>query len=829
MDLNHLGMSVNPFARQCALQPAPRLPEDSHSLTEPGIVARPSFFASQPPSSGYQTLGWLQQALCQGGVLGWMMISQMSDGLLLVKVDDRQVIACNPALQHWLGYSETELLALTWDQLLVQNPTSLTPSQILRSIPDQPETGEQLYRCRDGSIVKLAINTCVLTLHNQAVLCIVAREPTCDLTTVSLISHAERERILNTIAQQIRYAVDLEPIFTIAATELSRLLNLEGIELWQYHLERQRWQIVTDYFPNPTHPSHCGTEIPDHPYCLSEQLQQLKVIHIPAHELPGAGDGQSELTEIAPAPRFMVPLYLQRSLWGGLSLLTHASSHSCDAEIDLILAVAEQLMIAIQQVQLYERLHQLNANLGQQVQQQTAQLRQVLTCEATLKRIIDKVRDSLDEQQILQTAVEELATVLVVNCCDTGLYAPNHTTVTIHYEYTNATHLASGKVIQLADATEIYHVLLSGQSVQFCLLNQSSPVERSHQAILACPILDQQGVMGDLWLFRQGQECYDELEVHLVQQVANQCGIAIRQARLYHAAQTQVESLEHLNQLKDDFLSTISHELRTPISNIKMATQMLTIALSREGLLSTEPSPLRDSPKIAHYLKILQDESNREINLITDLLDLQRLEAGTQTLSMQPIQCSPYLVRIAQSFQERIQEQGQHLQVNIPPNLPYLLSNAQSLERVLVELLTNACKYTPADEFITVSAQVAIPRDANPASPTDRYTSYRLSSTGRTQQDNTISTRQPTTDRAEILQITISNSGIEIPTNQLNHIFDKFYRVPNSDPHKYGGTGLGLALVKKLVSCLGGKIWADSANSQTYFTLELPIQATPHP
>lgn len=826
MDLNNLGISVDLSARRSAIQPVPRSSVGIRPLPEPSLVDRPSVFASEPPSSVEQTCGWLQQALCQGGVLGWMMISQMSDGLLLINVDDRQVIACNPAVQAWLGYSETELLRRTWDDLLAQDATSLTPSHFLIPTSDEPGSGEQLYRCRDGSFVKLAVTTCFITLQNRAVLCVVIHQPTSELTAVSPIGHADRERILNTIAQQIRYAVELDPIFAIAATELSQLLKLEGIELWQYQSEQQSWQIVADYHPNSAHPSQEGAEMPDTAYQLAEQLQQRKFIAIQMSKGWGTEADQSELPAIAPVTRFMVPLYLQRSLWGSLSLLTPPSSQACHAELDLILAVAEQLMIAIQQVQLYERLHQLNANLGQQVQQQTAQLRRVLTCEASLKRITDQVRNSLDEHQILQTVVAELATVLEVNCCDTGLYDPNYTTATIHYEYTNATQIISGKVLQLAEAAEIYDVLLSERSLQFCLLNQPSDTPRSHQAILACPILDPQGVMGDLWLFRQGQECYDDLEVHLVQQVANQCGIAIRQARLYHAAQTQVESLEHLNQLKDDFLSTISHELRTPISNIKMATQMLTIALSREGLLNTEPSPLRDSPKLAHYLKILQDECNREINLITDLLDLQRLEAGTQTLSMQPIQLSPYLIRITQSFQERIQEQGQQLQVNIPAHLPCLLSNAQSLERVLVELLTNACKYTPTGECITVSAQVAVPSEAHSALPLDPGTSPYPTSTGRSQQHPSPTLPSPL-DRVKHLQIMISNSGVEIPASQLHHIFDKFYRIPNSDPHKYGGTGLGLALVKKLVSCLGGTIWADSTEGQTCFRLELPIQVPP--
>ena len=85
---------------------------------------------------------------------------------------------------------------------------------------------------------------------------------------------------------------------------------------------------------------------------------------------------------------------------------------------------------------------------------------------------------------------------------------------------------------------------------------------------------------------------FEELEIRLVQQVSNQCAIALRQSRLYQAAQAQVEELERLNQLKDDFLSTVSHELRTPMANIKMATQMLEITLKPLGVFDSETSPI---------------------------------------------------------------------------------------------------------------------------------------------------------------------------------------------------------------------------------------------
>ncbi len=135
----------------------------------------------------------------------------------------------------------------------------------------------------------------------------------------------------------------------------------------------------------------------------------------------------------------------------------------------------------------------------------------------------------------------------------------------------------------MASLPEVYQQLLKCQYFQFCMTipNPARPTCKQ-TAILSCPIFDDQGVLGDLWVFKEKEEIFNDQEIRLVQQVANQCAIAIRQARLYQQAQIQVKALEELNHLKDDFLSTVSHELRTPIANMKMAIQMLKLSTDRE-------------------------------------------------------------------------------------------------------------------------------------------------------------------------------------------------------------------------------------------------------
>jgi PAS domain S-box-containing protein len=427
------------------------------------------------------------------------------------------------------------------------------------------------------------------------------------------------------------------------------------------------------------------------------------------------------------------------------------------------------------------QLTQLNTELDCLVQQRTSQLQQALKFEAMLKRISDKVRDSLDESQILQTAVEELGQLLEVSCCDATIYNAEQTQATICYEYTTTLRSAKGLVVEMADFQEHYSQLVQGHYFQFCNLGEY----RETSAILTCPIFDDKGeVLGDLCLFKPQDTSFNELEIRLVQQVANQCAIAIRQARLYQATQAQVKELQNLNHLKDDFLNTVSHELRTPITSIKMAIHLLARTLNHDPSLFAQTSNSdAQRSKIERYLQILHNECERESNLINDVLDLQRLEAGRQSLMPTAIQLQDWLIQLVKPFQERTKNRQQRLLLDINSELPSLMCDPDSLGRVMAELLNNACKYTPPGEEIAVTALV----------------------------------------EGAMIQLSVRNTGVEIPGSELSRIFDKFYRIPKADPWKQGGTGLGLALVEKLVAHMGGTIQVKSASGQTCFTVAFPV------
>lgn len=262
--------------------------------------------------------------------------------------------------------------------------------------------------------------------------------------------------------------------------------------------------------------------------------------------------------------------------------------------------------------------------------------------------------------------------------------------------------------------------------------------------------------------------------------------IAVSESR--KAVKAQLEEMESLNRLKDEFLSTVSHELRTPLTNMKMAIQMLGIKLEKEQQASETYEAVNDSTKkskISRYFQILNNECEREISLINNFLDLQRLDTIAKPLVLEKIEVNRWLERVLELFNARNRNCcKQKLILTIEPNLPAMVCDPFSLERILVELLTNACKFSPLDEQIIVNVKM----------------------------------------KSDNIQFQVINTGVEIPSVELPRIFDKFYRIPSNDPWKQGGTGLGLALVQKLTKHLGGVIKVESGLLRTCFSVELPFE-----
>lgn len=458
------------------------------------------------------------------------------------------------------------------------------------------------------------------------------------------------------------------------------------------------------------------------------------------------------------------------------------------------------------QAEKFALLRSRNAELEKEVQARTAEIQEQLERDCLLAKIALRIHQSLNLNEIINAAVTEVqqflkadrvvlfqvksstVTKIVAESVDSNCYSWMGNQASFGY-------LMSNLKVKKNKSYAVDDIAQTDLPVE----QVTSLKEKQVKAFLIVPICQD----GQVWGIMCTQEYsgireWQPSEIDLLQQLATQLAIAIQQAQLYQQVQTlntdlerqvqertseleqKVKELEQLNILKDDFLSTVSHELRTPLSNMKMAIHMLKVY----------PVP----EKVQQYLKILDTECKREIELISDLLDLQRLEAGQESIALETINLNTLLPTILEAFKSRAKERKQILNSKYPKQLPSIYSNNNSLGRILAELLNNACKYTQDGGEIMFLVE----------------------------KKDKKSSKKSLSETPSYIKFIVSNPS-QIPESELPKIFNKFYRVPNADPWKQGGTGLGLALVKKLVEQLNGNMIASSSNGWTTFTVELPM------
>ncbi|MEC4803510.1 MAG: ATP-binding protein [Jaaginema sp. PMC 1079.18] len=248
------------------------------------------------------------------------------------------------------------------------------------------------------------------------------------------------------------------------------------------------------------------------------------------------------------------------------------------------------------------------------------------------------------------------------------------------------------------------------------------------------------------------------------------------QAKLSEKMRQQIDQLQQLNQLKDEFLDTIQHELRTPLATMKMAIRML----RQPGL------PAERQEK---YLDILEQEWQREDHLIQDLLALQKLESNQVSLQPQRLDLKSFIAGITTAFLPKWKPKGLMLETTYIPDEDKIGAyiDPESLDRILTELLTNASKYATAKTTIQLTLE------------------------------------QVNQEKGDRLILRVSNTGSPIDPDDLDSIFEKFHRGKGVTAQAIPGTGLGLALVKSLVHHLEGEVTVESNTDKTTFTVSIPL------
>ena len=237
---------------------------------------------------------------------------------------------------------------------------------------------------------------------------------------------------------------------------------------------------------------------------------------------------------------------------------------------------------------------------------------------------------------------------------------------------------------------------------------------------------------------------------------------------------------------KDDLINlmtSLGHDLRMPLTTISLAARVVEIAV--QELVAIQPESIA-ALKLNKYLEILKSESNGAIHLVDTVLNLPKLvEESHRELTL--VEISPWISKIAKPFVPRCCANGQSLSINIlSQEQSVALEQVNYLELILIELLNNACKYTPTGGDITVNV---------------------------------------TKKEINLLVFSVSSSGISIPPDQLSKIFEKYHRWETADSKNQGREGLGLYLIKKFTKLIGGEITVNCPTEPptTNFSLAIPI------
>jgi signal transduction histidine kinase len=233
---------------------------------------------------------------------------------------------------------------------------------------------------------------------------------------------------------------------------------------------------------------------------------------------------------------------------------------------------------------------------------------------------------------------------------------------------------------------------------------------------------------------------------------------------------------EELDRLKDEFVLTASHELRSPLTSVQGFAELL--MLDRDSL----------TPQQAETVEIILDNCRHLVRLLNNLLDLARSDVGRLAIQPQPTEVAPLVEDVVRTMRAQTEAGHQSLREDLPPDLPLINVEPDRIRQILVNLLTNAHEYSPEGASITVAARAV---------------------------------------GAEV-EISVSDNGQGIPEDQINRIFDRFTRGDAGLTQRVGGTGLGLAISKSLVELHGGSITAESTvGVGSTFRVRLPVAPGP--
>lgn len=405
---------------------------------------------------------------------------------------------------------------------------------------------------------------------------------------------------------------------------------------------------------------------------------------------------------------------------------------------------------------------------------------QHMTEMQTLQEFAEKISASLDLHEVLDTIVLTLKSALGCRGVSLALLTPGtqileiRAAAGIKARWKREAKLKLGEGIsgQVAASAKSIYVPDTHEYPNFIFF------DKAVRSLLCVPLTIQDRVTGTLTVDNIIPDAFTQDDEGLLMIAAAQAAIAIDNAQLYEQLKERARKLEgayhelqEADRIKEELVQNVSHELRTPLTFIKGYVELL---------LEEDMGPINERQR--ESLAIVAEKTNSVTRLVSDIIFLEQIER--ESLELGELRMVQIAQLALQGCEVTAVAAGIHLHLNAEPNLPTALGDKDRVSQVLDNLLGNAIKFSPNGGSITISLN----------------------------------------QQGESIFVRVSDTGIGIPAEQVTRIFERFYQVDGSATRQFGGAGVGLAIVKRIVEAHGGRVWVESEVGQgSTFCFTLPV------
>jgi GAF domain-containing protein len=510
---------------------------------------------------------------------------------------------------------------------------------------------------------------------------------------------------------------------------------------------------------------------PERGSAIGRALLEGKIVHIPDVE----ADPEYTWFEGQKLGNYRavlaVPMLREGIVIGVLSLTHSEVRPFTEKQIDLAMTFADQAVIAIENVRLFD-----------DVQARTRELAQSVGELQALGEVSRAVNSTVDLETVLTTIVAkatqlsntEAGTIYVFDETNQefrlrATYGMDDKIIAaIGDRHIHIGDTAIGKAAEQRVPIQIPDVQADPSSVLDVI------VRAGFRALLAVPLLAADQIVGALVVRRKQPGEFPKSTVDLLQTFAAQSVLAIQNARLFSEVEEKGRQLAEASQNKSQFLSSMSHELRTPLNAIIGLTEMMVTNAARFG-----------TEKALEPLRRVNAAGTHLLSLINEVLDLSKIEAGKLELNPEPVNLPRLIDEVIGTAGQLAEKNKNRLIVETQENLGALTADPMRLRQILLNLLSNACKFTKSGEVALRVRKVADGRDW--------------------------------------IELAVADNGIGMTAEQQAKLFQDFTQADSLTARRYGGTGLGLAITRKLARMMGGDVTVTSEPGRgSVFTVRLP-------